>query len=280
VHDTHLFDTLTIDTNNSFVSLASVESSADPQSPLHCDIGSPKCTSSPAKQPQPTTCRVKVNNINNSSPRVLVINIQSINGKREAFWNLVDSVHPEVIIGCETWLSPGIHNSEIIPPGFVTVRKDRPDGYGGVLVSTTADLICQKISIETSSEIVAIKIELVNHQPLVVCAAYRPTNNDVKKAIQLYQDMEKIANRNHSSILWVAGDFNLPGIDWKTISITGHQYRKPINEGFLELICSIGLEQLVDEPTRKENTFDLFLTNRPSFVKNAKLFPGPATTKL
>ena len=112
--------------------------------------------------------------------RLLAINIQSVNAKKEAFWNLVDSVHPDVIVGCETWLSPGVHNSEIIPPGFETVRKDRPDGYGGVLISTRSDLICQNIAIDSSSELVAIKIELANRQPLVVCSAYRPTNNDLE----------------------------------------------------------------------------------------------------
>jgi hypothetical protein len=101
----------------------------------------------------------------------------------------------------------------------------------------------------------------------------------VEKAAQLFQDIEKIANNNPSSIMWVAGDFNLPDIDWKTISIIGNRYRKSINEGFLETISSIGLEQLVDEPTRKDNTLDLFLTNRPTFVKNAKLFLGLVTTK-
>ena len=86
--------------------------------------------------------------------------------------------------------------------------------------------------------------------------------------------LKKLQIRNPSSTLWVVGDFNLPDIDWDTVSIISHQYRKAINEGCLETINSIGLEQLVDEPTRNDKILDLFLTNRPTFVNKCKVIPG------
>ena len=86
--------------------------------------------------------------------------------------------------------------------------------------------------------------------------------------------LKKFAIKNPSSTLWVVGDFNLPDIDWDTVSIISYQYRKVINEGCLETINSIGLEQLVDEPTRNDKIFDLFLTNRPTFVNKCKVIPG------
>ncbi|XP_072048556.1 uncharacterized protein [Amphiura filiformis] len=192
----HLFDTFTIETNNSFESLDPV-SSEPLQSPLGSDIGLPKFASSPIQH------STKVKTTSNDSLRVLVINLQSANAKKEAFWNLVDSAHPDVIIG-----------------------------------------------------------------------SYRPNNNDVDYILKLVQDIESIAKNYPSSTLWVAGDLNLPDIYWENYSIISYQYRKIINETFLETINNVGLEQLVDEPTRGTNILDLFLTNRPSFVSKCKVIPG------
>ena len=78
---------------------------------------------------------------------------------RKAFWNLVDSSKPEVILGCETWLRSTISTQEVMPPGYVTYRKDRSDGYGGVLVAVKDTLISSEVDIETKSELIAVQIE-------------------------------------------------------------------------------------------------------------------------
>ena len=40
------------------------------------------------------------------------------------------------------------------------------------LISTGSDLICQTTAIDSSSELIAIKIDFADHHPLVICPAY------------------------------------------------------------------------------------------------------------
>jgi hypothetical protein len=51
------------------------------------------------------------------------------------FWNLIDKSNPDIILGCETCLNPSVGSQEVMPPGYNTYRKDRSDGYGGVLMA-------------------------------------------------------------------------------------------------------------------------------------------------
>ena len=55
-------------------------------------------------------------------------------------------------------------------------------------------------------------------------------------------------------IFYVFGDFNLPLINWKNLNTTNCR-----SNIFLEYCISEGLEQFIDEPTRKESTIDLLL---------------------
>jgi hypothetical protein len=45
-----------------------------------------------------------------------------------------------------------------MPPGYVTYRKDRSDGYG-VLVTVKDTLFSSEVDIETKSELIAVQIE-------------------------------------------------------------------------------------------------------------------------
>ena len=47
-----------------------------------------------------------------------------------------------------------------------------------------------------------------------------------------------------------------------------------LHHDILSMVCDNGLEQLVKEPTREENTLDLFLTNFPLLVPRVEVVPG------
>ena len=55
---------------------------------------------------------------------------------------MIDKEKPDILAGTEMWLTPDVMNSEIIPPelGYSIYRKDRPDGYGGVLLAVSNKL--------------------------------------------------------------------------------------------------------------------------------------------
>ena len=67
---------------------------------------------------------------------------------------------------------------------------------------------------------------------------------------------------------------NLPDIDWKTNTISSHQYPKKLNEDFLNIFDKAKLTQVVHFNTRKNACLDLLLTNRPTFVDNCLPQPG------
>ena len=75
------------------------------------------------------------------------------------------------------------------------------------------------------------------------------------------------------SNIWIGGDFNLPGIDWKVKSINNYQYPKQLNERFIDLTDSCNMDQVVNFPTRNQNTLGLIITNRTSLI--SKCIPVP-----
>ena len=81
-------------------------------------------------------------------------------------------------------------------------------------------------------------------------------------------------NNFQDSIFWLGGDFNLPDINWQNQDIPGNQYLKSINEIFLEMSQDLGLQQIVDFPTRGTSLLDVFFTNKPDLVNNCKLLAG------
>ena len=70
----------------------------------------------------------------------------------------------------ETWLWPDISYSEIFSPGYHVYRKDRADGYGGVLLGISTSLSSNKI--ETENKFVAAKV-LSSKHAIIFAAAYR-----------------------------------------------------------------------------------------------------------
>jgi hypothetical protein len=198
-----------------------------------------------------------------------------MNAKREAFWEAVDSCQPDIIVANETWLKPDMLNSEMMPPGYnPPLRKDRADGRGGVLLATKGDLIDSEIQIDSGCEIIATKVELVKQQPLIIVSAYRPPKGDLIYAQNLCQAIRQLATKFAAATIWISGDLNLPDIDWATDAITGHQYSLAINNCFLTPFHDFRLSQIVNFPTRLDNTLDLFLTNRPSLVSKCSPLPG------
>ena len=77
-----------------------------------------------------------------------------------------------------------------------------------------------------------------------------------------------------NAALLIGGDFNLPGWDWKTKTLkTGSPHTKQ-HYFFGNTLDDTGLVQLIDQPTRKENTLDLVVTNLPNQVPRIEIIPG------
>ena len=161
-----LFDSSLSDSSSSDRSDVTIHSNRSSTSSQSSDVpGSP-----PAHSSSPTKSNAKAKTVSNL--RTLTINFQSIYGKREVFWSLVDATKPDIIFGCETWLKPDVSQGEFFPPCFTVYRKDRKDGYGGVLVGIHSSLMSQEIDVDSETELVAAKI-LCGKQN-IIGAMYRP----------------------------------------------------------------------------------------------------------
>ena len=79
----------------------------------------------------------------------------------------------DIVIGSETHLDRHIHDGEILPQTYVCYRKDRDDGWGGVIIIAKKSLITEEVYRSKSSEMIAIKIETFQ-KPVIIAACYRP----------------------------------------------------------------------------------------------------------
>lgn len=215
--------------------------------------------------------------INSTSDlKIQVTNFQSIWAKKEVFWGTLDSTSPDIVIASETFLYPAKLTSEVIPTGYVAdhLRKDRSSTRGGVAIIHKDDLTSERIPIISQAQIVAAKF-VTDHQQLIVAAVYRPpTSNDMAYAQALCDAITNLNSAHPDATLWIGGDFNLPDVDWSTMSTTSYQYTVPLNKLFLDCFDQNSLTQMVTFPTRESNTLDIFLTNRPSLISDCSPLPG------
>lgn len=57
---------------------------------------------------------------------------------------------------------------------------------------------------------------------------------------------------------------NFPSWDWKLVVLKPNPTLPRLHHAFIDMLNDCGLEQLVEEPTRQENTLDLIITNSPN----------------
>ena len=82
---------------------------------------------------------------------------------------------------------------------------------------------------------------------------------------ELRESIKKIKRTNHDQI-WLAGDFNLPDIDWDLLNTKPGGVAPGLSKQLIEIANDFGLEQVVREPTRINNILDLFVTSNPTLV--------------
>ena len=203
-----------------------------------------------------------------------VINFDSILAKRSSLGAMLENENIDVIMGCETKLSNEILDNEFLPSNYKCWRKDRNRHGGGVAVIYKDDLKVVDTNIKVKSEIVSVKVSCEGRKPLILCAAYRPPDNNLEYMKQLCADISLIYESFPACGFWCGGDFNLPDIDWSTLLINGNRYNLDINQTFLDLLDKLDLSQLVNFPTRAVNTLELLLTNRPSLIHELTPHPG------
>ena len=194
--------------------------------------------------------------------------------KKVSFDNLLHEHNPDIITISETWLKSEVLSSEFLSTDYNIFRRDRPDGYGGVLIACCNSLNCHHLNINFDTEAIACQLTLANQQTLIVCAFYRPPNRQPDSVTNLCHFFKSIVDRYTTSPVWIAGDLNLPNINWDTNHISNFMYPSSLCDTIIDFVEEHGLHKqstLLPE----ETIFSMyFFTNRPSLVKSCYIVPG------
>lgn len=179
-------------------------------------------------------------------------NARSLRRKLTFFQSLVYSKSFDLFCVTETWLSPHILDSEILPTGYTIYRQDRGSRGGGVLVAISNRISSSHFPTSTSHELLVIHLAI--KPDTYICCAYLPPSSPVS----LYTDtILPLCSLPRPSRIILVGDFNLPDVDWPTLSSSSSN-----SISFCDLLFSLNLIQLVQDPTHIQgNTLDLVFTN-------------------
>ena len=205
--------------------------------------------------------------------RLLNVNCQSIVKKKEEIDHLLYSTKTDIIVGTESWLTPDIKGHEVFPPDFTVYRRDREIGRGGgVFVAVRADVVSlREKDIETECEILWIKLNIASNKNLYIGAYYRSNATDDQSLNSLAQSLAKLPrDRSH---VWLAGDMNLPGLEWSSTQLKPACCSPSQHTLFLDILADHGLTQVIDQPTRGDNTLDLLVINNPTLVNRTEILP-------
>jgi hypothetical protein len=102
----------------------------------------------------------------------------------------------------------------------------------------------------------------VKEPSLYIGSYYRqPSSEDLSPLNALDESISKLTNRQSLPNIILAGDFNLPDINWMDHSIRDRpQYSNTLNQRVIDMSKDNCLQQMTDEPTRNDNILDLVIT--------------------
>ncbi|KAI8516831.1 hypothetical protein Bbelb_054120 [Branchiostoma belcheri] len=128
-------------------------------------------------------------------------------------------------------------------------------------------------SLDINCEIVWAKVKLRGKRDLLFGSYYRPHVN-LEDSLREMGESARLACHSRNAIVVLGGDFNLPDWDWeKKVLKSGSSYPN-IHRQFMDTINDLGMEQVVEKPTRGGNTLDLIVTNHPSLFQRIEIVPG------
>ena len=192
---------------------------------------------------------------------------------------------PDVIILNETWLKKSIADENILPSKqYKIFRLDRsekshpPDpsdpkkfrrNGGGVLIAirTDIDVVSQKLKIKAAAEALFVELKLSNGTKYIFSTCYRVGTLGTDHHCAFMGALKNILAKTKPPKLFMIGDFNLPGADWKI-----NKSMISIEQKFIDSFNELGLKQQIKVPTHiKGNTLDILVTNFDRYVSNLKV---------
>ena len=181
------------------------------------------------------------------------------------------------MIATETCITSDFVDDYILPSNYTSIRDDKCATKHGVFIAHKTNLIVSQVDLidKKTSEFVLARLQVVGHPDLYIGSFYRHTNSDPSSLKTLHDNIEKLTKGKKFPNLIVAGDFNLPDINWPQHSIAPNpQYGEELNELGLNVMNDLYLTQMVEEPTRGKNILDLLFSSSLDLIQNVEVSPG------
>ena len=178
----------------------------------------------------------------------------------------------------ETWLDSTIKDVVEID-GYNIFRGDRNDRKRGGTAIYVHDNIEANLILEMSNgtcDMVAVEMPDVQVVNIVI---YRPPGTKSQEFNPILSEIQKIFQKleKPDPTIILSGDLNFPFVKWKRLSDNScsYEYKTHTNattddkqqfEKLLEICNNQCMLQIIEEPTREENTLDLVFTNETGMV--------------
>jgi hypothetical protein len=75
------------------------------------------------------------------------------------------------------------------------------------------------------------------------------------------EELIKLKHDNQKSDFCIGGDFNLPDMNWSSLTVTSNQYSYVMTDTYLDILRNCNVEQIV-------------LTSNPGLIDRCKPIPG------
>lgn len=175
--------------------------------------------------------------------RILNINARSIINKTTELEGILLTHDPHVTILTETWLHSDICDEDLVPNSYKVYRRDRPSLGGGVAIILKTEIPVLILEQIEDHESLCIEINSFGNK-LIIFAVYRSPSSSPDFLPKLYDNAIKYSKNR----VIIAGDFNLPNINWSKLSSpcqTDHTV--------FEMMLACNLAQAVNTPTRVQS---------------------------
>ena len=231
------------------------------------------CKTKPSKQTKDPTALNSQQRLANECPlnidNLILFNINGLYPKSNQakipfLSDIAAEEKPQLICITESKLEPDVLDSEIKIENYDIIRTDRLErSGGGVAIYHEETLNCTPL-LSASNSVCEVLIIKIHNNDTVICLLYRPPDCvyvELEDILEKTRDILK--EYTHSDII-LLGDLNFPEIDWsdtgsRTVCSSGDKKRQI--EAVLNLTDDLFLNQLINTPTREENTLDLLFTN-------------------
>ena len=220
---------------------------------------------------------------------MIYTNADQLTNKRDELCMFVAHRKPDIILVTEVIakaqvnpIAPAllaIHDYTLHTNFDLSQRNLGSSGVRGIAVYVHHSLHATEVSVGLADyrEQLWLMMPLATPDRLLIGCLYRSPSGDGARSVEMLADILSHAVSAGYSHLVIAGDFNLPMVDWSLGLSSAHVTH--YSHAFVNAVQDCLLHQHITQPTRfrvgeEPHTLDLIFSNEEGMVQNIKFHPG------